>query len=684
MYAAFARPTDAVRAALAGQLALQREAWGATGPLRARMGVHLGEVEAYPAPGAAQGARYLGLPLSRCARLMATAHGGQVVLSEAAVALVRDALPARAGLLDLGEYRLKDLQRPERVFQLTAPGLPGDFPALRTLDALPHNLPLQLTSFVGRERELGEVAALLGAHRLVTLTGPGGTGKTRLALQAAAEALEAYPDGVWLVDLAALADPALVPQAVAAAVGVREEPGRPLLATLADALRPRRLLLLLDNCEHLLDACARLADALLRACPHVTILATSREALGLAGETAWRVPSLAVPGRRGHAPRRTSRTLARYEAVRLFLDRAVAVQPGFRLTDAERAGGGGDLRPAGRHPPGHRAGRRPGAGAAARSTAGAPGRPLPAPHRGQPHRAGAAPDAAGDGGLELRPAHCAGAGAVRPAGGLRRGLDAGGGRGGRRRGGDGGRRGARPADAPGGQVAGGGAGAAGRHGPLPAAGDAAPVRREKLAARARRPACASATWPASWPSRSGPSRRCAGRSATAWLARLEAEHDNLRAALAWAWARGRPTTGARGLRLAGALGRLWLVRGLRREGLARLRRRWRTRTRRPARRAPGRGLRGGPAAPRGLTRAGAGSWPWPGRRPHAAEAAPGTARARGCTLGARAWGTVRGTGPSSRGVWPGARLVGRPGARPARRTASALFSQGNLPGLGGA
>ena len=140
VYAAFARPTDAVRAALAGQLALQREAWGATGPLRARMGVHLGEVEAYPAPGAAHGARYLGLPLSRCARLMATAHGGQVVLSEAAVVLVRDALPAGAGLLDLGEYRLKDLQHPERVFQLTAPGLPGDFPALRTLDALPHNL----------------------------------------------------------------------------------------------------------------------------------------------------------------------------------------------------------------------------------------------------------------------------------------------------------------------------------------------------------------------------------------------------------------------------------------------------------------------------------------------------------------------------------------------------------------
>ena len=218
------------------------------------------------------------------------------------------------------------------MFQLL-PRLPADFPPLRTLDARPHNLPLQLTSFVGRERELAEVAALLGAHRLVTLTGPGGTGKTRLALQAAADALEASPDGVWLAELAALADPALVPQAVAAAVGVREEPGRPLLATLTDALRPKRLLLVLDNCEHLLDACARLADALLRACPHLRVLATSREALGIAGEVPYRVPSLALPDaqRTGRPPR----ALAPSEAVRLFVERAAVVQPGFAVTAAE-------------------------------------------------------------------------------------------------------------------------------------------------------------------------------------------------------------------------------------------------------------------------------------------------------------------------------------------------------------
>ena len=335
-YAAFPRPTDAVRAALAGQRALQREAWGATGPLRARMGVHLGEVEAYPAPGAAQGARYLGLPLARCARLTATAHGGQVVLSEAAVALVRDALPPGAGLRDLGEHRLKDLQRPERVFQLAAPGLPGEFPALRTVDALPNNLPLQVTSFVGRERELAEVVRLLATTRLLTLTGTGGTGKTRLALLAAAEAVEGYPDGVWFVDLAPLAAGALVPDAALAAVGApgrADGPGAPAApeARLVAHLRPWRALLVLDNCEHVLEAAARLADAVVRGCPGVRVLATSRELLGLAGETAWRVPSLGLPDPDA-APGPAA--LEASGAGRLFLERARAAQPAFALTDA--------------------------------------------------------------------------------------------------------------------------------------------------------------------------------------------------------------------------------------------------------------------------------------------------------------------------------------------------------------
>jgi predicted ATPase len=238
---------------------------------------------------------------------------------------------AGAALRDLGAHRLKDLQAPERVFQLVHPALPAAFPPLRSLDALPNNLPRQLTSFVGRERELAQVRRLLAAAPLLTLTGVGGCGKTRLALQAAADALEAYPDGVWLVELAPLADPALVPQAVAAALGVREEPGRPLAATLTDALTPKRLLLVLDNCEHVLEACARLADALLRACPRLRVLATSREALGIGGETAWRVPSLTLPDAEHPPP---IGALLQAEAVRLFIDRALAVRPTFRVTDA--------------------------------------------------------------------------------------------------------------------------------------------------------------------------------------------------------------------------------------------------------------------------------------------------------------------------------------------------------------
>ena len=357
--AAFARPTDAVAAALAGQLALRREAWDATGPLRARMGLHLGEVETYPAPGAAQGARYLGLPLVRCGRLMATAHGGQTVLSEAVTVLVRDALPPGAALRDLGAHRLKDLQRPERVAQLLHPDLPGDFPPLRALDARPHNLPLQMTSFVGREAELAAVAGLLaGAARLVTLTGAGGAGKTRLALQAAADAAEGAPDGVWFVDLAPLTDPDLVPSAALAAARGPELPGRGPLGSLLDHLRPRQALLLLDNCEHLLDACAALADAVLRGCPGVRVLATSRELLGFAGEVAWRVPSLAVPpapawhpgpdvpppddrgtgepaaGATGTAPAALAGVYGA-PAVRLFAERARAVRPAFALGAAD-------------------------------------------------------------------------------------------------------------------------------------------------------------------------------------------------------------------------------------------------------------------------------------------------------------------------------------------------------------
>jgi predicted ATPase/class 3 adenylate cyclase len=320
--AAFATAPAALAAALAAQRALAAEPWGGGGPLRVRMALHTGITDE-------RGDDYVGPVLNRVARLLAVAGGGQVLLSQAAFELARDHLPPDARLLDRGEHRLRDLIRPEHLYQLAAPGLPpGDAP-LRTLDAFPHNLPLQVTSFVGRERELAEVKRTLLAERLVTLTGPGGTGKTRLALQAGAELLELFPDGVWLVELATLADPALVVGAVAQTLGVRESSGRPLLSLLGHYLRGKDLLLLLDNCEHLVDACAALVAALLAASPTVCVLASSREALGIGGEVAYRVPSLSVPDPR-HPP--APEQLSAYDAVRLFIERAEAVQPGFAVT----------------------------------------------------------------------------------------------------------------------------------------------------------------------------------------------------------------------------------------------------------------------------------------------------------------------------------------------------------------
>jgi len=322
--AAFPRATDAVAAALHAQQALQREDWGDAGPLRARIALYTGEAED-------RDGDYFGPPLNRCARILAAGHGGQVLLSHSAAELVRDVLPSGAELKPLGEHRLRDLTRPEPLFQLVHPDLPADFPALRSLSAFAHNLPVQLSSFVGREREMAEVKRLLGTTRLLTLTGTGGAGKTRLALQVGADLLDEYPDGVWLVELGALSEPSLVPQAALSALGLREEPQRALVDALVDSLRPKRLLLILDNCEHLVDACAGLAESLLRACPKLCILATSRETLQAEGEVVWRVPSLSLPDRQ--APPPPVSVLAQYEAVRLFIERALAAKPEFRVTN---------------------------------------------------------------------------------------------------------------------------------------------------------------------------------------------------------------------------------------------------------------------------------------------------------------------------------------------------------------
>jgi predicted ATPase/class 3 adenylate cyclase len=323
-FAVFARASDAVATACALQLAIKHEPWPEGAPVKVRMAVHTGEA----------GGDYRGPDVNRCARIRAIAHGGQVLLSAPTASLVRAHLPEGASLNDLGQHRLRDLRQPERIFQLNHEDLPSDFPRVKSLDAFRHNLPNQLTSFVGRDRELAEVKALLNDHHLVTLTAAGGAGKTRLALQVAADLVEGFPDGVWLVDLAPLAEGGLVPRAVAAPLDVRAEPGRPLAQTLIDHLRDKDLLIVLDNCEHLIQATSELVDDLLRAVPGLRILATSREALNIPGEATWRVPSLSLPDLT-HLPPPDG--LGRYEAVQLFVDRAVSAQPSFSLSEQNSA-----------------------------------------------------------------------------------------------------------------------------------------------------------------------------------------------------------------------------------------------------------------------------------------------------------------------------------------------------------
>jgi predicted ATPase/class 3 adenylate cyclase/Tfp pilus assembly protein PilF len=324
--AAFAAAPDAMAAALAAQRLLQAQEWRDLGALPVRMALHTGTAEE-------RGGDYFGPALNRIARLLEAGHGGRILLSQATVELVRDQLPEGADLRDLGLHRLRDLTRPEQIFQLVAPGLPASFPPLRSLEAFRHNLPAQLTSFIGREREIEEVKRLLAGSRLLTLTGAGGCGKTRLALQVAADRVEAYRDGVWFVPLAALTDPALVPQTMATALGVREDPGRRLTATLEEYLRGREALLLMDNCEHLLTAAAELTEELLQACPRLQILATSREGLGLLGEQTYRIPPLSLPT----AGRESPETLMEYEAVQLFAERARLSQPAFTVTEGNAA-----------------------------------------------------------------------------------------------------------------------------------------------------------------------------------------------------------------------------------------------------------------------------------------------------------------------------------------------------------
>jgi class 3 adenylate cyclase len=276
VYASFDEPVAGLAAAVSIQRAIiDSETEGLE--LRVRCGLHLGEVER-------RDNDYFGAAVNRAVRIMGAAHGGQILLSEAFVDRVRKHLPEGTSLRDLGRVRLKDLAVPEHVYQLVHPELQQDFPALRSLETTPNNLPQQISSFVGRGQEATQVKQLLARSRLLTLVGVGGIGKTRLSLQVAAETHDAYADGVWFVELGSITDPSLVPSAVAQVLGVRERSGFDLTETLGNHLKSRRLLLLLDNCEHLIDACATLAAALLQAAPEIRILASSREQLQIAGE----------------------------------------------------------------------------------------------------------------------------------------------------------------------------------------------------------------------------------------------------------------------------------------------------------------------------------------------------------------------------------------------------------------
>jgi predicted ATPase/class 3 adenylate cyclase/DNA-binding CsgD family transcriptional regulator len=319
---AFARASDAIAAAVDAQLALRTEPWPDGAELAVRMAIHTGEAELRDE------GNYFGPTVIRGARLRAIGAGGQILVSGATADLVGDRLPAGTTLADLGLHRLKDLGRPEQVFEVRHPRIPTVNVAPRSLDNLPNNLPAQLTSFVGRASELAALRTQLDSTRLLSITGAGGCGKTRLAVQLAADVLDRYPGGTWLAELATVSDPDRVAATVAAALGERSLSGD-LIEAITIRVGGRATLIVLDNCEHLLDAAATVVDALLRRCESLTLIATSREPLGVPGETAWRVPSMPAPDPMQAQP---VESLSQYDAVRLFLDRATKVRPNFALT----------------------------------------------------------------------------------------------------------------------------------------------------------------------------------------------------------------------------------------------------------------------------------------------------------------------------------------------------------------
>jgi predicted ATPase/class 3 adenylate cyclase len=319
---AFHTANDALHAAIKSQTDLHNEAWDDTS-IKVRMGIHTGKAEIQ------KDGQYHGyLAMSRVQRLMSAAHGGQALISAATQELLLEDLPENISLRDLGERRLKDLIRPEHIYQLVIPNLSVDFPPVKTLDVYRHNLPVQMTNFIGREKEMAEIKQAISKHRLVTLTGSGGAGKTRLSLQVAAELLDTFPEGVWFIELASLSDPELIPSTILSTLKVNEQQGKSALKVLEEYLESKEMLFVLDNCEHLIEAAAKVTNAVLIAAPNLKILANSREFLGVKGELAWHVPSLSLPD-----PKKLPKfdQLTQYEAVRLFIDRASLVVSHFEV-----------------------------------------------------------------------------------------------------------------------------------------------------------------------------------------------------------------------------------------------------------------------------------------------------------------------------------------------------------------
>jgi predicted ATPase/class 3 adenylate cyclase len=323
--AAFTRPEDAVAAMFDVQRALGAEDFSAVGGLRVRVAIHTGTADEREAD-------YFGPAVNRVARLLGIGHGGQVLVSGVTGDLVQGSLPPEASLLDLGEHRLKDLSRPEHVYQLLGPDLIATFPPLRSVNALPNNLPRNTTSFVGREAEIAEIARLVEEHQLVTLVGSGGIGKTRTSLHVAAHLLDGSGDGVWFIELAPLASGEYIAPAIAAAMGLTLAADGDPIDNLVRVLKAKRALLVFDNCEHLVEGSAKVIAAIVRGCAEVRVLASSRQALGIGAERTYRLPSLAIPDA-SQAPLVTAASASQFAAVALFADRARAADDRFTLTD---------------------------------------------------------------------------------------------------------------------------------------------------------------------------------------------------------------------------------------------------------------------------------------------------------------------------------------------------------------